>query len=143
MDGAASLPDGTGLASGQAINLLTELTVGSHSFSIESVDHVDNHGTTSVAFSIVVTAQSIEDDVAAFLAMHQIKNHGIANSLLAKLEAAAAARARGQCPVAANHYDAFIHELNAQAGKGIDAAAGAIMIEDAQYLNRPLSLSVS
>ena len=134
MDGAASLPDGTGLASGQAINLLTELTVGSHSFSIESVDHVDNHGTTSVAFSIVVTAQSIEDDVAAFLAMHQIKNHGIANSLLATLEAAAAGRARGQCPVAANHYDAFIHELNAQAGKGIDAAAAAIMIEDAQYL---------
>jgi hypothetical protein len=54
--------------------------------------------------------------------------------LLAKLNAAAAARARGNCATAAHIYQAFINELQAQSGKGIDAAAAAIMIADAQYL---------
>ena len=69
-----------------------------------------------------------------FLAAGKIKNSGEANSLLAKLDAAAAARAAGQCGTAANQCSAFINELQAQAGKGVDAAAAAIMIADAQYL---------
>jgi hypothetical protein len=135
MDGAAALPDGTGLGSGQTIDLLTELPVGSHTFSLASLDHVGNQQTTSIVFSIIVTADSIKQDVSAFLAAHKIKNHGIATSLLATLDAAAAARARGQCAVAHVLYDAFILEVRTQAVvKGIDAAAAAIMIADAQYL---------
>jgi len=59
---------------------------------------------------------------------------GEANSLLAKLDAAAASRAGGRCGTASNQYSAFINELQAQAGKGVDATAAAIMIADAQYL---------
>ena len=97
---------------------------------------MDNVGNSehSIVFSIVVTADSIQQSVSAFLAAHKIKNDGLAKSLLAKLDAAAAARARGECSVANAHYDAFVHELNAQAGKGIDAAAAAIMIADARSL---------
>jgi hypothetical protein len=40
-----------------------------------------------------------------------------------QLDAAAAARARGQCSTAANLYQAFINELLAQSGKGVDPAA--------------------
>ena len=60
-----------------------------------------------------VTPESIKDDVNQFLQSGAIKNHGKANSLLAKLNAAAAARARGQCSTAANIYQAFINELRA------------------------------
>jgi hypothetical protein len=72
--------------------------------------------------------------VTQFLGAGKIKNNGEANALLAKLNAAANARAAGNCAVANNAYQAFISELNAQSGNGVDAAAAAIMIGDAQYL---------
>jgi hypothetical protein len=87
-----------------------------------------------VSFSIVVTADSIKQDVNQFLAAGLIKSAGLANSLLGKLNAAADARSRGECGTAANQYSAFIDALQAQAGKGVDANAAAIMIADAQYL---------
>jgi hypothetical protein len=133
LDGATTL-GGHGLASGQAINLLTELALGPHSFTVQSADHLNNAGQSSVSFTIVVTADSIKQDVNQFLAAGLIKNAGLSKSLLAKLNAAADARSRGECGTAANQYDAFIHALQAQAGKGVDANAAAIMIADAQYL---------
>ena len=41
------------------------------------------------------------------------------------------ARARGQCSTAANLYEAFINEVQAQTGNKIDMAAAAILIADA------------
>jgi hypothetical protein len=134
MDGATSLADGTGLASGQTINLLTELSLGAHTFLIDAVDNLNNAGMKSVSFSIIVTADSIKGDVLFFLESGAIKNAGEANSLLAKLDAAAAQRAEGNCSAAANMYLAFINELQAQSAKGVDTTAAAIMIGDAQYL---------
>jgi microsomal dipeptidase-like Zn-dependent dipeptidase len=61
-------------------------------------------------------------------------DQNLANSLLAKLAAAADARARGQCNTAANIYGAFINEVTAQDGKKIDSGAAAILISVAQYL---------
>ncbi len=133
LDGSTTL-FGHSLASGQAINLLTELKLGAHTFSITAVDNVDNTRTSSVTFTIIVTPDSIKCDVRQFLQSGAIKNPGKAKSLLAKLDAAAAARARGRCSTAANIYQAFINELKAQSGKGVAAAAAAIMIADAQYL---------
>lgn len=48
-----------------------------------------------------------------------IDNQGVTNSLLAKLDAAQAALDRGQTAVAINKLQAFIHEVQAQAGKHI------------------------
>jgi hypothetical protein len=98
------------------------------------VDNAGNADASSVTFTIIVTPDSIKDDVTQFLAAGKIKNNGEANSLLKKLDAAAKARAGGDCNSAANIYGAFINELNAQSGKGVDATAAAIMIADAQYL---------
>ena len=134
IDGAATLPGGQSLADGQTIKLLTQLSLGTHVFTVDSVDNVNNASTRSVTFSIVVTSDSIKDDVTQFLSGGAIKNAGLANSLLAKLNAAAAARAAGDCSSAASIYEAFIREVSAQSGKGVDAAAAAIMIADAQYL---------
>jgi hypothetical protein len=134
MDGATTLMDGTPVANNLAIHLLTELSLGTHTFSVATLDNVNNAGTQSVTFSVIVTPDSIKMDVTEFLQSGAIKNKGKANSLLAKLDAAAAARTRGKCSTAANIYQAFIHELQAQSGKGVDPAAAQIMILDAQYL---------
>lgn len=133
IDGSTTLA-GHGLLSTQMINLLTELSLGPHTFSISAVDNAGNADASSVIFTIIVTPDSIKNDVTQFLAAGKIKNSGLANSLLAKLDAAAKARAGGNCATAANIYQAFINEVNAQSGKGIDATAAAIMIADAQYL---------
>jgi len=134
MDGQPTLRDGQTLGNGQTIKLATGLTLGDHTFTVSAGDNVGGTNSVSVTFSIIVTAASIKDDVNEFLADGAIKNSGEANSLLAKLDAAAAARSRGQCDVAANQYGAFINELQAQSGNGVDATAAAIMIGDAQYL---------
>jgi beta-glucosidase/6-phospho-beta-glucosidase/beta-galactosidase len=133
LDGNTMLA-GHGLQSGQAIKLLTELSLGPHRFAIAASDNVGNTSTRSVTFTIIATAESIKQDVADFLAAGAIRNRGVARSLLAKLDAAAAARARHNCAAAANIYSAFINQLNALSGHGVDPAAAAIMIADAQYL---------
>jgi hypothetical protein len=48
-----------------------------------------------------------------------IDNHGIANSLLHKLDAVQVAQDSGQTSVAINDLRVFIHEVQAQAGKHI------------------------
>jgi hypothetical protein len=126
--------NGHGLPSGQAINLLLELPLGPHSFSVQSTDNVNNSSIKSVPFSIVVTAESIKDDVNIFTAAGMIKVPGIPTSLLAKLNNAANQRSLGKCDQAANLYQAFIQELEAQSGQGVDPVAAATMIADAQYL---------
>jgi hypothetical protein len=133
MDNATTVGN-HGLQSAQAINLLTEMNLGQHTFTVNAIDNAGNEDSSSVTFTIVVTPDSIKDDVNQFVATGSIRNHVLANSLLAKLDAAASARAAGDCATANNNYKAFINELHAQMGKGLDAAAAAIMIADAQYL---------
>jgi hypothetical protein len=133
MDGNSTLA-GHGLASGQPIRLLKELKLGAHTFSVTATDNVNNSATATVTFTVVVTANSIKDDVTQFLQDGSIKNNGLANSLLAKLNAAQKNREKGNCTASANQYQAFINELEAQSGKGIDADAAQIMIGDAQFL---------
>ena len=133
MDGSTTLA-GHGLQSAQVIKLLTELALGPHTFLINAVDNAGNADSLPVTFTIIVTPDSIKDDVRQFLAAGKIKNNGLANSLLQTLDAAAKARAHGNCNTAANNYQAFINAVNAQSGKGVDATAAAIMVADAQYL---------
>jgi hypothetical protein len=63
-----------------------------------------------------------------------ISDPGLPTALLAKLNAAADARARGNCSQAAKLYEAFISLLQAQSGNGVDPTAAAIMIADAEFL---------
>ncbi len=59
---------------------------------------------------------------------------GIAHSLCAKLQAAAAADARGSTKAADNILDAFEHEVSAQSGKAFTAAQAATLIALAEQL---------
>lgn len=60
-----------------------------------------------------------------------ISNAGVAKSLMAKVEAAQAAADRGQTDVAINNLQAFVNEVNAQAGKHIDAEHALHLVEHA------------
>ena len=63
-----------------------------------------------------------------------ITSQGVANSLLAELNAAQAALDRGQTSVAIKELQAFIHEVQAQAGVHIDAMHAQHMVMHAQMV---------
>jgi hypothetical protein len=67
-----------------------------------------------------------------------IDNQGVTNSLLAKLDAAQAALDRGQTGVAINLLIAFIHEVQAQAGKHIVQEHASHLVEHAQLVIQAL-----
>jgi len=133
LDGSATLA-GHGLPDGQSIPLLTELALGTHTFAITAADVQGNPGQSSVVFEIIVTAQSIQEDVNQFVALGAIRPASLGQFLLSKLQAAATARERGNCKTAASNYESFISAVQAQTGKGIDPTAAAILIADARYL---------
>ena len=139
LDGSSTLA-GHGLGDGQAINLLFELSLGEHTFVVNSKDRVENGSQQSVTFAIIVTPESIKEDVQIFLDAGLIKDPGTATALLAKLNAAAEAFAGGNCARAASHYGAFIKLLQAQTPAHVDATAAAIMIADAEYPDRALPI---
>ncbi len=132
MNGSTTV-GGNGLPSGQMINLLTTLPLGPNTFAISAADKVNNMSSASVTFTIIVTPQSILDDVNQLQASGAISAQ-IAGALLAKLKNALAAFNAGQCGTAADIYSAFINQVIAQTGKGITPTAAAILIGDAQYL---------
>jgi len=143
MDGSTTLPDNTPVTgNGQTIPLLI-MSLGSHTFSVDSVDNVNNSGTNSVTFTIIVTADSLITEVNEFLGLGCIDNAGIANSLASKMAAVKNAIANGQIQAAANILSAFIKEVQAQAGKHISTTCTSgghqyypvqTLIGDAQYL---------
>lgn len=85
------------------------------------------------------TIQALQDCVTHASAMGHIDNQGVANSLLAKLTSAQTALAREQPAVAVAKLTAFMHEVEAQAGKHIDAEHAAHMLMHAQAVINGLS----
>lgn len=63
-----------------------------------------------------------------------ITKPGIVNSLNVKLHAAIKNLEKGKTKTAINELEAFIHELDAQKGKGIDDNAYALLKPNAEYL---------
>jgi len=133
MDGATTL-SGHGLQSGQSINLLTELSLDMHTFSIEAVDNLGNSRTSSVIFAIVSTPDSIRNDVTQFFASGDISKAGEENALLKMLDGASMTLSKSDCTAANKIYTAFINQLKAQSGKSVSPSAALIMIADAQYV---------
>jgi hypothetical protein len=86
------------------------------------------------SLSPFLVAHSLENEVKGLFSAGEIKNHGLENALLSKLDSAANARSRGNCDAAGNIFQAFINLAQAQSGKGIVASAAANLITDTQYL---------
>ena len=87
--------------------------------------------TTAVRVSTFLSAK--QDMDLAFRA-DWIKNAGLKNSLAQKLSNAEAAQGRGDVTAASNILSAFLNEVKAQSGKGIDPDAETMLTQDAQYL---------
>lgn len=134
IDGSSTLANGTTLTNGLAVNLLTQLGLGSHTFAVTSSDHLGNTATQSVTFSIIVTPASIEADVSQFVASGDIKNKNLAKWLLSTLQAAAKAAAKGNCTTAMNDWNAVINKIRSSTSKSISPLAAGVLIGDAQYL---------
>jgi Common central domain of tyrosinase len=135
MDGNLMLAS-HGLESGQAIDLLFEMTPGPHTFNVYAVDNVGNVDSSSVTFHIIATPESIVDSVNTFRANRAIKSQRLQNSLLGKLFEAATARQNGDCTEAARKYQLCIDELEAFGTDDTEIKPGAraILIADFKYL---------
>jgi hypothetical protein len=92
---------------------------------------------TALAFAgpaVPITPDTLKADVQSALASGAISKSGVAKTLLDDLNAAQAARDRGQCKTAANIYQQFISDVNAQTGKSIAASTASNLIGVAQFL---------
>ena len=87
-------------------------------------DHTCDHDSTTI--------QSLHHCVTHASEMGHITKQGVANSLLAKADAAQASLDRGNAHVAANQLRAFINEVHAQAGKSIQADHAAHLVMHAE-----------
>lgn len=85
------------------------------------------------------TVASLYDCVQHAYAQGHINDAGVAQSLLAKLSAAQAAVNQGQPAVAVNILQAFIYEVQAQAGVHILADHAQHLVDHAQMVIQALS----
>jgi hypothetical protein len=88
---------------------------------------------TTEAFKIT-TNNSIQQDVDLSFKVDWIKNAGLKNSLLQKLQNAEAAHGRGNTKAAGNLLNAFLNEVKAQTGKGLDPDAAEMFEQDVHYI---------
>jgi hypothetical protein len=103
--------------------------LGVHTTSATATDNAGNTGSGSAFFTVTVDATSLCALVQEFST-----RSGIANSLCVKLQAAAAAAARGQSKTSANDRGAFDNEVRAQWGKALTADQAALLVELAAAL---------
>lgn len=96
--------------------------LGSHTVSATATDSAGNTGSNSASFSVAVDSTSL-----CGLVQELSTNSGIAHSLCVKLDAAAAAAARGQSKTKTNVLGAFDNEVRAQSGKAFTAAQAALL----------------
>lgn len=101
--------------------------------SIYELTYSPSPGTTSKAVRVATFARAKTDVELAFK-INWIKNAGLKNSLYQKLDNADAAHSRGDSKAAGNMLNAFLNEVQAQTGKGIDPDAATMLTQDAQYL---------
>jgi hypothetical protein len=133
MDGNATVA-GHGLASGTVINLLTALPLGPNTFKISAADKVANNDSSSVTFTIIVTPQSLINDVNEFVASHGM-SRDVGAMLLGELEDAMRPYNAGQCRPAERSYEGFITLVRlVEALRAISPTDASILIADAQYL---------
>lgn len=124
---------GRSIANGESLNLLTQAILGPHTFKVSAVDNLGNASTQTVSFNVIVTPDSLKDDVHQFVASHAIVAT-LETPLLARLNAAAARRAAGDRFVSSLFYLQFINEVWLQTGRKITPFASAVLIGDSQYL---------
>lgn len=98
------------------------LGIGTHSRSATATDAAGNVGSASTSFAVVVTYASLKELTARW-----VSKPGVLRDLLALLDSAAAAEARGQLTAEAGKLADYRALLAAQAGKSIPAARAELL----------------
>ena len=102
--------------------------LGVNNFSATATDNAGHQGSNSTSFTVQVTFSSLGNLTEQFVA-----HHGIANSLTAKLRAAAA-QSRGDEGAKEGSLNAYANEVRAKTGKALTAEQGAVLIKLAEAL---------
>lgn len=100
-----------------------EFGPGTHTLSATAVDRAGNSGAGSTSFDVVVTFDGL-----ARLTRQFVTKDGVANSLVSKLNAAAAASARGNHTAVDGLIGAYINQLSAQSGKALSPDQATLLI---------------
>jgi len=129
--------DGQPVSDGDVLSLL-DLSLGSHTLTVVAEDTAGNVSQESVTFNVIVTFDSLKAAVEELLADGEITKPQLARSLLAKIDAAEAAAARGNFNAARDALQAFINSVDAQRGKAISPAAADLLITDANWMRTSL-----
>ncbi|WP_079908729.1 sugar-binding protein [Paenibacillus sp. 32352] len=111
------------------------LSVGEHQLMLEGTDAAGNKTTVQQVLTVMLTVEELGDLIRYGYNKGWIDGRGIRDSLLAKVEAALKDAARGNQKF---DFTPLIHEMEAQAGKHIDAAFASRLLEDIEYLRRSM-----
>lgn len=103
--------------------------LGSYPISASATDKAGNPGSSSTSFTVTVDEASL-----CTLTQEFSTDSGVAGGLCAKLNAAAAAEARGQSKTQANDLNAFDNQVTAQSGKALTTDQANLLIEFANTL---------
>jgi alpha-tubulin suppressor-like RCC1 family protein len=126
-------PAGYSLGSGARIPLLTNLSLGSHTFTVTAADALGNSGSKSVTFQIIATSASLVLDLQQLEALGLV-SAPLGNGLPTQLALAAKQSSAGSCRQAVDHDRAAIGIINGQTGKSITPVAAGILLTDIQYV---------
>ena len=111
--------DGNQISNNEVINL-EGLAFGSHQMVITAIDKVGNMSVMTVDFEISATTKTLSSRLEKFYNQGLIKNAGLYNSLYKKLEK--------------GNLGAFLNEVAAQMGKGIEIKAANTLKEYANWI---------
>ena len=99
------------------------LGVGTHTLHASGIDLAGNPASATLTYTIGSTEETL-----CALTKSLVTKDGIARSLCAKLDAAAAAGARGDTDARTNQLNAYRNEVEAQRGKAISDANATVLI---------------
>ncbi|HKZ75159.1 MAG TPA: hypothetical protein VJ259_00700, partial [Actinomycetota bacterium] len=125
--------DGMPATNGQVLDMFF-LDPGTHTIQVTATDNLGNVGTADRTFEVHATAESLISNVDRAFGLGLITDPAVYEGLRDKLEAALRSHNRGQHAVEHNQLSAFINQLMAQRGNGIDAATADRFIAYAQDL---------
>ncbi|SFD52714.1 Right handed beta helix region [Paenibacillus catalpae] len=111
--------DGQPVQPGAAIPLYT-LAPGTHTFTLSVSDLAGNTRESTVTFTTYTDVSTLKQLVIEFREMNRIDNEGIANGLIQKLDN--------------GNLEAFIHHVEAQSGKHIQAEAADYLLRNANVI---------
>jgi len=103
------------------------------SSSTFQIQYSSTPGSTPTVATVATFASTLAD-ISNSLALGLIDNQGIANALSSKINAASAAAGRGDYNTAVNNLNAFLNQVNAQAGKHITGITPQVLLSDANSL---------